>query len=143
MPTAGAVAVASRTYTPGAGGTFGQGVPAVAERSALARAIGWYWPAWRSRPPSARNLGLVNLGDGVVTVTAELYRGDGSLAGTLTRTVPARSLLITSRVFAGVGASEVASGYAVVSTDTAGARLLAWASVVDNASGDPALMVGR
>ena len=89
------------------------------------------------------NLGLVNLGDDPITVTAELHRGDGVLAGTLTRTVPARSLVITSRAFAVVGASEVASGYAVVLPDTTGARLLAWASVVDNGSGDPVLVAGR
>jgi hypothetical protein len=89
------------------------------------------------------NLGFVNPWGDAVTVTAELHRGDGSLAGSLTRAVPARRLLIASRAFAAVGADEVASGYAVVRADTPGARLLAWASVVDNGNGDPVLVVVR
>jgi hypothetical protein len=143
VPTAGAVAVASRTYTPGAGGTFGQGVAALAESAAIGEGERVVLPGLAEWASFRSNLGLVNLSYDPITVTAELHRGDGGLAGTLTRTVPARSLVITSRVFAAVGAEEVASGYAVVSTNTAGARLYAWASVVDNGSGDPVLVTGR
>jgi hypothetical protein len=143
VPTAGAVAVASRTFTPGGGGTFGQGVPALPESAVAVEGERVVLAGLSESAAYRTNLGLLNLGDGEIPVTVDLYRGDGSLAGSLTRTVRSRSLLVTSRAFAAAGAVEVASGYAVVSSDAPGARLLVWASVVDNGSGDPALVVGR
>jgi hypothetical protein len=140
VPTAGAVAATSRTFTAGGGGTYGQGIPAVPESGSEGAVA---LPGLEESVRFRTNLGLVNPGDSEVAATVELYRGDGSLAGALQETVPARSLAVLSRVFARVGATELDSGYAVVRTDTAGARLLAWASVVDNATGDPSFVLGR
>ncbi len=140
VPTAGAVAAASRTSTPGDGGSYGQGVPAVVEDAPAERLV----LAGLAESAAFRtNLGLVNPGEQDLQATVELYRGDGSLVGTLERVVPAASLLVLPRAFAVAGDRDVASGYAVVATATPGARLLAWSSVVDTASGDPVLAVGR
>ncbi len=137
VPTAGAVAVASRTSTPGGRGSYGQGVPAVAEEATGGGRL--VLPGLAESGSFRTNLGLVNPGDEDLAATVALYRGDGSLVGTLERVVPASSLVVLTRAFAVAGDAEVASGYAVVTTATPGARLLAWSSVVDSSTGDPVL----
>ena len=138
VPTAGEVAVASRTYTTGGGGGFGQGVPAVAESTiAGGRAV---LPGLAESPRFRTNLGLVNPGDEDVAAVVELFRGDGSAAGAVRAPVPAGSLVTLVHAF---GAGWVESGYAVVHGEPEGVPLLAWASVVDNATGDPVLVMGR
>ncbi len=138
VPTAGEVAVASRTYTTGGGGGFGQGVPTVPE-SAIAggRTI---LPGLAESPRFRTNIGLVNPGDEDVAAVVELFRGDGSAVGAVRAPVPAGSLVTLVRAF---GEGWVESGYAVVHGEAEGVPLLAWASVIDNATGDPVLVVGR
>jgi len=138
VPTAGEVAVASRTYTTGGGGGFGQRVPAVAE-SAIAggRTV---LPGLAESPRFRTNIGLVNPGDEDVAAVVELIRGDGSAVGAVRAPVPAGSLVTLVRAF---GEGWVESGYAVVHGEPEGVPLLAWASVIDSATGDPVLVMGR
>ncbi len=143
VPTRGAVAATSRTFTSASGGTVGQGVPALSTGRELAQGARAVLPGLAESPGFRSNIGLANLADAELAVTVELYRGDGGLVGTLERSVPATSLLQLNRPFSWLGVTELDGGYAVVTTTTPGSRWLAWASVVDTATGDPSFVLGQ
>jgi hypothetical protein len=82
------------------------------------------------------NLGIVNAVNGVAVVHIALYRSDGSLERKVTRYVEAFEHVQLNRVFQG----EVDAGYAVVWTSTPGAAIYAYATVIDNLSGDPSFI---
>ncbi len=138
----GEVAVVSRTFTAGDNGSFGQGVPAVAADAPAGSQL-LTLPSLAESDAFRTNLGLVNAGDASLTAQVTLYRGDGSVVASFDREVPATSLVSLNGVFARAGVDDLASGYAVVSCDPPGTGLLAWASVVDNQSGDPSFVLAR
>jgi hypothetical protein len=144
--TSGRFLAASRTYNDDPAGTYGQTVPAVPE----AAAIGLGESATliqlsRSPDPASgyrTNLGLVNLTDGPVTAVVELYRADGGALGALTADLKPYEHRQLNDVFGLAGAVEVGDGFAVVRTTTQeGGRVLAYASVIDNGSGDAVFML--
>jgi hypothetical protein len=83
------------------------------------------------------NIGLVNLGDNQIKVEIRLHRGNGSQLGQRTVQVPAWSYHQENGIIAQVTDQPVDNAYAVVVSQTSGARYFAYASVVDNRSGDP------
>ncbi len=138
----GDVVVTSRTYNQGAAGTYGQFIPGVAAAGALAfgdeaRLI----QLARSADPATgfrSNVGFVNVGAGTADLEVELYAADGSQVGeTLQVQLRGFEYRQLTDVYGLVGAGDVADGYAVVRTTTQGGRFFAYASVVDNATGDP------
>jgi PKD repeat protein len=83
------------------------------------------------------NIGLVNIGDNQIEVELRLHRGNGSLLGQRTVQVPAWSHHQENGIIAQVTDQPVDNAHAVVVSQTPGALYLAYASVVDNRSGDP------
>ncbi len=81
------------------------------------------------------NLGLANLGEDPLTATVELLRADGNPLATVTATVDPYSSRQLNRVLAGT--VNVDDAYAVITAGSEQASYLAYASVVDNFSGDP------
>ena len=148
-PSAGAIVATNRTYNllaegnalglP-AGSTFGQYIPAVRGTDAIGfdeegRLI--QLSHTNSGGGFRTNLGLVNVSESSISVTIDLYAGDGEALGTISRNLAPFEYRQVANVFGAVTDSDVPAGYAVVRTTTEGGRFLAQASVVDNATGDP------
>jgi hypothetical protein len=144
--TDGAILVSSRTYNDDPAGTYGQTVPGVPEEAATrtgARAT--LIQLSRSPDPSTgfrTNVGFVNVTDGTITVDVELFAADGSSLGTVSRNLRAFEHKQVNDVFHAAGADDVADGYAVARTASAGGRFICYASVVDNGSGDAVFIPG-
>ena len=78
-----------------------------------------------------------------IAVWVDLYRGDGTKLGTRGATLgPFKSIQLND-VFSTVTTSEVPDGFALVRTTTAGGAFFAYASVIDNRSGDPIFIPAR
>ncbi len=149
VPVEGAVVATSRTYADSGSGTYGSFVPAVARDNAIAlgedgRLIGL------SHDPSLAagfrtNIGLVNANEYPVTVEADFYLADGTLLGTASYELQPFEFRQLDRAFEQFTRERVEDGYVVVRMALgsggrmldATAKLLAYASVIDNLTGDP------
>ena len=149
-PTAGHVLVTSRTYNllgPGnptglpAGATFGQYIPGVSADSAIRLGEEGRLIQLSHTPGGATgfrtNLVLVSTSAAETDVQVDLYRSDGTLLGTVNRTLAPFEYRQMNRIFEQVTGDVVAEGWAVVRPTTSGGAILALASVVDNLTGDP------
>lgn len=135
--TSNSLLVTSRTFNQRVKGSFGAIIePATAiEAGNSGRLIGL------SHDPSltagARtNLGLVNATTAATQVLVELYNAEGTLLGTTTRDLEPFEHVQLDKVFETVSAGPIADGFATVRSDTPGASFFAYASVVDNVTGD-------
>jgi len=133
-PQEGAVAAASRTFTVGDdGGTFGQGIEPMAVSGG---AGGSMWiPGIREDQGHRTNFGVINVHEEPVDVVLVLHHATGNIAMRRNLVVPARGLLQINQPLASLD-YEITGGAAEVKVASPGGRVLAWASVVDNASGD-------
>jgi formylglycine-generating enzyme required for sulfatase activity len=140
-PLAGAMVVSARTYNLSPAGTFGafafaQGAATVIApgRSGLLVQLG---QSASDATGFRTNIGVANLTATAATALVDLYRDSGALVGTVTIPLQPFEYVQKTKAFSAVTSAEVADGYAVVRTTTAGAALLAEASVIDNRTGDP------
>ncbi len=145
-PTGGAAAAFSTTYNAASAGRLGQGVPAVRQSAAAVfgeQVILLQLSGASDRATGMRsNVGFVNVSGIPIEVDVELYRSPGTSLGTLTVPLAALEWRQLTDVFRMVSA-EVDDGFAIVRSPTPGGRVIAYASVVDNASGDPFLVPGQ
>ena len=144
--TGGRITATSRTYNDDPGGTYGQTVPAVAEEDGVGpESQSTLILLSRSADPSAgfrTNLGLVNLADASTAVDIDVHAADGTVIGTLSRNLKPYEHRQFNDIFDMVGAGDVADGYAVARTTAQDGSFLAYASVVDNGSGDAVFILG-
>jgi hypothetical protein len=141
-PLSGAVLIlTSRTYNLTDEGTYGQFLGGVTESQAIGddeQGIMIQLSHHRGSSAGYRtNIGFLNCGASPITVHVELYSSDGTLLGALDYELGPSTHKQANKIFQEVAAADIDDGYAVVTTTTAGARFLAYASVVDNATGDP------
>jgi hypothetical protein len=130
--------VSSRTYTRSGDGAFGQYFPPVSESQALSAGETGSIPQIKRTSAFRTNLGFLNFGDQTAQVRVRLYREDGSQAGSeVIRTVPAHGWLQIDDVFHQAGAGDVELGRASVEVLSAGAEVWAYASLIDQKTGDP------
>jgi hypothetical protein len=127
----GLMVVASRTYAAASSGTFGQYIPAQRESEAIRAGQSALLPQLRQGGGFRTNVGLLNLAETPIVVRQDSYRASGELIASTSHSVPARSWFQANR------AVPAGTASAILSSDTADARYLAYASVVDNASDDP------
>lgn len=129
------LAVQGETSTPGGGGTYGQSVPAFAPADlvgATPRSI----LGVRQDGSFRTNLMLANATEAAIDVDVALVGASGAtLASTRVEVGP---LSFAQRNVANdIGVSGVSGATLVVSTPTAGGRFAAYASSIDQATGDP------
>jgi hypothetical protein len=133
--------VTSRTYNDAATGTFGQFVRGAPIGEAFGPgAVGWLAGLSQSATDGVgfrTNIGIVNAGVQHVQIAVDLYGGDGVWLGNKTVFLNPYDFQQLDKVYAGLSASGVDNGYALVSTTSPGAVLFAYASVIDNSTGDP------
>jgi hypothetical protein len=130
-----ALEITSRTYNDDDTGTFGQFIPAVPEERWISGVDPAVLLQLTGTDRYRSNIGFANLGPEHLEVTVELFAADAGAIETLTATLPPYSYDQLNGVFAGKAVVE--DGYAVVRAASEEARYLAYASVVDNATGDP------
>ena len=146
VPVSGAVTAWSRTYDVTGAGTLGQGIGAVAlgawdggGKSVIGGLAGgpsrggWFHT----------NLGLVNVSDQPVTVTVTIAGGDGRMLSASREEVPAQGWLQLLRVLRENTVAPVAGAHAVIDAGGSTGAIVAWASVIDDTSGDPSFERGR
>jgi hypothetical protein len=140
IPDGTGLVATSRTYNDAPSGTFGQAVPAVSVEAVPpgGQAVRLSHLA-HSRDPGAgsrTNIGVLNAGPEPLEVLVDLYAGDGSFLGRRPLWVPPHALHQESDVFRHVTTAGVDGGSAIVGTSTS-RPFIAYASVVDNVTGDP------
>jgi hypothetical protein len=157
VPTSGLVMVTARTYNlmlegnPQAlpvGSTFGQFIPGLPEGQAVpfgreARLVQLSYSVDTSRG-FRTNLGMINTTGRQITVTVALYRGDRTQMGqTQAFVLLPYGFRQIDNIFKTVGAPDVTDGFAVLGTTTPSGAFFAYASVIDNRSGDPIFIPAR
>jgi hypothetical protein len=133
--------VQGQTSTPGGGGTFGQSVPALAAADlvgATPRSI----LGVRQDASFRTNLMLANAGDAPIEVHVDLVTPGGVVR--TTRQVPLGPLGFAQlNVASDLDGAGLSSAAIEVSVSTPGGRFAAYASAIDQATGDPrTLLVG-
>ncbi len=132
--------VTSRTFNQSTGGTFGQFLPGIPRDRAIvygrqARLV--QLTHHRSASSGYRtNIGLVNATNMAIQVDVGLSAADGTQLGTVTVDLPAAGFIQLDKVFEQVTDGDVSDGYVLLSTPTPGGAFLAYASVIDNVTGD-------
>ncbi len=133
--TQGRVTAVSRTYNQAQNGTYGQFIPGALSGDALASGEDGLLPQLRRTSAFRSNVGFVNLAAETLKVRVDYHRADGSLLGTRHYTVAPNAYFQQTKAVPGT--EDVTGVSATVRAETTGARYLAYASVVDNTSGDP------
>jgi hypothetical protein len=145
--TAGQIVVTSRTFNDDPSGTYGQTVPAVpVEQATVFGDQVSLIQLSRSADTAVgfrTNIAVVNTTGETITAEIDLYHADGTYVGTVTVDLQPYDYQQVNDVFAHAGALDVADGYAVVRTTTEGGAFIAYASVVDNRSGDAVLLLAQ
>ncbi|MCU0303479.1 MAG: PKD domain-containing protein [Thermoanaerobaculales bacterium] len=135
------IAVSSRTYNRTTTGTYGQFLPGAGEPAVVT--VGQEARLVQLAQSSGNdtgfrtNIGFVNRTAVPIQIEVDLRFGTGTSLGTLTVPLEPYEHRQLNRIFRQVTSGEVANGFAVVSSTSPGAAFVAYASVVDNASGDP------
>jgi hypothetical protein len=138
LSAAGPIAGVSRTFNtpPSGAGTFGFSIAAMDVASTLGSAVlngVSHNTAYRT------NIGMMNPHDHEVTVRARLYSSAGVLLGEATRALAAGTVQQPSITDLFQAAGAVSGGYVVV--DSTQGSFFSYASVVDNRSNDPTLVL--
>ncbi|HPC84503.1 MAG TPA: hypothetical protein P5234_14270 [Thermoanaerobaculaceae bacterium] len=136
-----------RTYNQTPGGSFGQDVPVLADDVAIPHAVTAVLAGLaQSSDPAAgfrTNLGLVNVGDRPIEVVVRAFDSQGAALGQVTLPLGGRESRQLDRVLAAFASRDLAGASLWVHTPTPGGRFVAFASVIDNSSGDPTLVLAR
>ncbi len=131
--------VSSRTYNLTAGNTtFGQGIAGVGWEDAVYEGI---LPGLSEDGRFRTNLGIVNPGPETTTVTVTLRDAEGATLGSRDWTVGPRSSIQVNRVYREVTDEDVTGGWITIASSTG--RVFAYASVVDEATGDGSYQLAR
>ncbi|MEX1309447.1 MAG: hypothetical protein AB1Z65_03425, partial [Candidatus Sulfomarinibacteraceae bacterium] len=137
----GGLVAVSRTFASGAGGTYGQFIGGWSHDRALSGEKRYVLAGLAGNGGFHTNVGVLNLGDNDLAVDVTLFSSEGERLGTRRiNAVPGGfkqvvSLIdkLTDRVIRG--------GYATLSAEDPDADYLAYASIVDDASHDPTLVL--
>jgi len=130
-----ALVVNSRTYNQGASGTFGQGIPGHRASQAMGAGEQRLLVQLHENAGYRTNAGFLNVGVESAALTAALFDGSGAALGLQDYTLLPYEQKQIGQIFRQVTASVVTNGYIQISVISG--TVLPYASVVDNATGDP------
>jgi len=140
-PSSGSLVVTSRTYNDAADGTYGQFIPGQSKSLGgnITEGVRLVQLSQSSSDGEGfrTNIGLANTKARATEVNIELFDGDGEPLGGVRQTLGAYEYVQIDRIFRRVTSQNISNGFALISSPTAGASVLAYASAVDNRSGDP------
>ncbi len=134
----GPLVVTARTYNASEDGTFGQFLPGVKSGPVLIQGHTGVISQLANNDAFRTNIGYINLSDVICRVTTALYDADGNQIGDeRTRQLDPSQWKQDNNIFDQVGAGTQDNAYALLEVLTDGCSLWAYASVVDNRTGDP------
>lgn len=139
----GAIAAEGHCYTEGSVGTYGQRLPALSatENAISARQVGLL-PGLAQRPGWIRtNLGLVNLTSSATDVELTLRGVEAEVLGAATVHLPPNGSGQWNRIVRQLAGEEVELAWLEVRPLEADVSIIAYASVIDNRTHDPMLIV--
>ncbi|PWB78104.1 MAG: hypothetical protein C3F15_02450 [Holophagae bacterium] len=136
----GLVAV-SRTYADEDGGTYGQFIPALGGEQELAGSVTYVIGGLAANDGFHSNLGVLNLADSSLSVEYTLLAPDGSELARRTLNAQPFGFRQLTDVFQGVTAAALRGAFLELVAGDPTARYLAFASVVDDGSHDPTLVL--
>ncbi len=142
------IVVTSRTYNNAVAGTFGQFIPGIPAELAFGLSDGS--PATSQQAIGIltdanyrTNVGVVNISKTApASVTIEIRSRSGEFIGSVTDTFPAWTARQYNRIFDVIGHDPSNNARAIVRVTGGGGKVLAYASVVDNRTGDPIYIPG-
>jgi hypothetical protein len=133
--------VSSRTWNASERGTYGAHLAGLGEERAVTEGRPGVLPQLKRGAASRTNVGLTNVGTAEATGSIRLFAANGTALGSAKAVaVPAGALVQLDDVFAACGAGDAALAWARVEVTTPGGALLAYASVIDNATSDPTIV---
>jgi hypothetical protein len=136
------VAVQSETSTPSSSGTVGQALPAFGPADFAGAAPKTLAPI-RENAAFRTNLVLANATEAPLVAHVALFDADGTLLGSRDVDLPPLGMTQLNRVAQALGAPTLDAGRIAVSTPTPGGLVAAYASVIDNATNDPRMLLPR
>lgn len=133
----GGIVVTSRTYNRSEVGTFGQALAGVTASESMTTGDEVLLPQLREDSGFRTNIGALNMGDDKAKLQVTLYDTTGSLVGEFMLRISAGLNVQDNRPFRDrFGLTDIVGGYAIVTVES-GSSVTVYASVVDNATGDP------
>jgi PKD repeat protein len=133
----GPILVTSRTYNQAPEGTYGQYLPALDESQTIGLGDTGYLLQLKSNDFFRTNVGFANLGASTCDVRVQLYDEDGDPVGTAYEvTVEPGQWKPVNDIFAKASAGSHDLAYATVEVLSSGGQVWAYASVVDDITGD-------
>lgn len=133
--------LSSRTFNQGTSGTYGGFLPAVSSGDALSPGRTGILPQLTRNASFRTNVGVANLGAASVSARIRLYGTSGAAAGSpVVVTVASGGLYQVDDVFGQAGAGDRDIAFATVEVTTPGGLAWAYASVIDNRTGDPTIV---
>lgn len=140
-PLSGPLVVQSRTYNQAGVGSYGQFVPGLASSQAVVggtegRLVGLFHDPGLVRGMRT-NLGLVNASIAPIDVEIAFFGPLGTPLGVRVVELKALEYRQLNKVFEMVTSGKIDGGFLIVRSNTTGGRLFAFASIVDNVTGDP------
>jgi hypothetical protein len=132
----GAILATSRTYNTNPNGTFGQYIPGLDAEIAAEHGHDYVLLQLSSSESYRTNVGFVNTTGESLALEVDLFTSFAVLLGSVPATLRPYEMRQIPAVFTQVTSESVEDGYAVVRTTTEAGRFFAYASVVDNLSGD-------
>lgn len=137
----GQLMVTSRTYNDLGSSTFGQFIPGFALTDAIGQGAETRLIQLSHSADDdsgfRTNIGFASATDHVISVEVELFLGDGTSLGSRAYSLEPFGYFQENDIFAEVAGGDVENGFAVLRSLSPGALYFAYASVVDNRSGDP------
>jgi len=127
----------SRTYNTADAGTYGQFIDAVPVESAATEDRTVWLPQLQQDGSFRTNIGILNSSDLSARVLIRLFDGDGHELAVRRRTLAPTERIQLQEPFSRIaGRTDIERGYASVTVES-GSGIIAFASVVDNATNDP------
>ena len=127
----------SRTYSTSDDGTFGQFLDGVSPAATAGLGQTVYLPQLQQNEAFRTNIGFLNTTDLEAAVRVRLYDASGQLLAARLKTLAPRARLQLQEPFLRIaGREDIDAGYASVTVE-AGEGVIAYASVIDNATNDP------
>jgi hypothetical protein len=131
------VVTVSRTYNDTPDGTYGQFVRALPLSHAIGDEVTGHLLMLEESLRFRTNIGVTSLSDHEVSVEVEIVAADGSSLGATVLTLPPRGGIQRLRMIRDFTKSTVEGARATVRVVTPDGRVMAYATVIDNQTGDP------
>jgi hypothetical protein len=131
------VVAVSRTFNDTPDGTYGQFVRALPLNYAIGDQVPGHLLMLEESPRFRTNIGVTSLSDHEISVEVEIVAADGASLGAAVIDLPPRGATQRLRMIRDFAEAAVEGARATVRVLTPGGRVMAYATVIDNDTGDP------